>query len=85
MSHLPEQVISDGAMSGEYGRWGRIFQLSASKVSLTTLATWPSVVVLKDHFVMSFGILGAFKLQCSAQLHQLLLVTFRNDGFVRLE
>ena len=26
-------------MSGEYGGWGRTFQLSASKVSLTTLAT----------------------------------------------
>ena len=35
----------------------------------------PSIVVLKDHFVMSFGILSAFELQCSAQLHQLFLVT----------
>ena len=34
-----EEEEEEGAMSCEYGGWGRTSQLSASKVFLTTLAT----------------------------------------------
>ncbi|GBL98733.1 hypothetical protein AVEN_8630-1 [Araneus ventricosus] len=44
-----------------------------------------SVVVLENHLVESFFIIWPFSLQCSAQLHQLLLIVFPSDGFVRLE
>lgn len=43
---------------------------------------WTSVAVLKDKFVMSFTILGTFELYDSAQLHQLLLVTFTGGGLM---
>ena len=86
MSHRPKQVVVRRSNVWRIRRVGQGIPVKCFQSFLDDFSNvWPRVVVLKDHFVMSFGILGAFKLQCSAQWHQLLSVTFRSDGFVRLE
>ena len=53
------------------------------KLSLTGFATCGRVM-LGNHFVVSFANNLPFLLQCSIQLHQL-LIAFLSDGFVELE
>ena len=72
MIHRLEQVVVRRSNVWQIRRVGQDIPVKCFQNFLDDFSNaWPSDVTLKDHFVMSFDILGAFKFQYSAQCYQL--------------